>query len=1125
MIGRWTPESFSIDASAGYGKTEKLCTRLLAHFLSDRDATRNTVAMTFTKPAAGEIYSRMLQMLSSALQDDKKFGKLREAFPPELAQVSREELHELLVRLIDDMDKLNISTIDSFFYRLVRVFAIELGLPGRVELDETGGESPLTESLLRELFGSSAASENLLDACRESRIGNEKKTFFDSCLGLLKLVQSFRNRLDSNDFWGGKFMTYKPRPQAELDRALAACDAQKWPDKYATDVRPLLAHCAEARDPKTFRFSGDERKLLRGFLKVLPVFPARGPENYHSGWDYAPVEKEIRMLIENGRDILLYQCATRTAGLRTLLAEYEELYDRMMLRRGRITFADLPLLLAESAAADAKDERMAFLYEMQYRTNSRFRHFLIDEFQDTSRLQWKVLAPLVADNGEKDHSLSIVGDVKQAIYGWREGDSKLMAEVTETLGLKPDPKPLKKSYRYGPEICDALNYLFPRIAGTIAALKSSGAPAAAKFDELLKRWDAVFQPHATARKKRHGEFEVLALAPEFLCNTLPHSRPKEDFTVSAAKLILERLERIDFFSAANGVTAAVLVRSNKDGIALREALVKMLRAEYADRVVWEGSENIVNNPLAATLIAFGIALQHPADTFARETAAMNLLLRELMPANEEERLEWLTLLDEFGIAGFLRRLLLKLNERARSMRLGGADPAWSPVENGDVDDLLSFADSIDRAGGSRDFIRFRDLAVAKRKKAPAVAGKLQIMTIHHSKGLSFDLVFHPMFDPTNGNWNAPATDVAVTGGGTPAAPAWLLNAPSEEGMSMPDIADAVLSQHADSCFEELCSLYVALTRARRGVYVFLPPRTQTKNGKFHCDWKPWTKDRKTGEYKPPAQPRPRSAPYIAAIDSCYIADLVFDAVFTDPAFFPDVPGEITARTKPDCGLPCLRRAFGATWHPAPDDEAEEKPHRRMVVSFRSSGRKLYRSTPSKLAEEPKLYFDLPKSDGGALLGTEIHKFFESIERLDENFVPPAGTSEAILEHYRVCRERGELEKLLNEDYKELWRERPFDVLVEDGDGVKRLISGCFDRVQIYRDDRGGITRACIIDYKSNRIEGTDVTPEVERYREQLESYRTALAKLLGISPNIIRCRLVFTQVGVVAPVNDPAGQA
>ena len=1111
MIRHWTPESLSIDASAGYGKTQRLCTRLLAHFLADRDATRNTIALTFTKPAAGEIYGRMLQMLSSALLDDKEFQKLRAALPEAFEAVSRDELHELLARLIGDMGKLNISTIDSFFYRLVRVFAVELGMPGRVELDESGGESPVTEALLCELFSSSGASEELLDACRNSRVGDEKKTFFESCRGLLKLVQNFRAQRTVPEFWGGGFGVFSPKSRTALKQALDRCEAQCWPGKYQTTLGPLLRRCAEATDhPEKFRFTLEDKTTLRRFLAVWKDFPAQAPERFDRGWDYAPVADELRLLLGNGRDVLLYQCAMRTRGLRTLLEEYHRLYEQRLLRRGRINFADLPLLLAENAAAPESVQE--FLNEIRYRTNSRFKHVLIDEFQDTSRAQWHVLDPITEDNGDGDHSLFIVGDVKQAIYGWREGDSKLMGEVTARRALKPAP--LERSFRYGPDICRALNCLFGALPERIRGLDGiePEIPAGA-FDELARRWEGVFRPHRTAREDRGGEFEVLAFAPtSYVCAAVndPHA---EDIFPVLARAIVERLEQVGFFSGRKSVTAALLVRDGGNGIRLRDALRNIVAPEYADRIVWEGSESIVNDPLVASLLAFGVWLQHPADTFSREAAALNLLLRDLLPDTPESRLEWLTLLAERGIAGFLRGTLERLAARARSMTDDAELAAWSPVENGDVDALLALAAAVDASGAPRDLLRFRELAAARRKKAAAVAGKLQIMTIHHSKGLTFDMVFHPMFKPAKtgtGNWRSMQDNLPVTGGD--GEPEWLINAPRAEGMTVPEIAGAVTARHIDNCFEELCNLYVALTRARYGMYVLLPPRSRAKCAAYHCDWAPWKFNAKTGEW---SVPKYSARQFVSGVkgQSCYISDLVFDAFFADTALFPDAPGGLPLAGDPDA--PYLRRVFGREWSATalPEKSGGVK---KLVCNFRDAGQRLCFATPSQLEETRQLHFALPRPDGGEMLGTRIHGFFESIGRW-RDFTPPADTPPEVLEHYRACAANPALTGLLDEEC-ELWRERRFDVVLRDGEGNAALVTGCFDRVQIRRAADGGVERACIIDYKSNQATADDIPELRERYRRQLESYRAALAALLGVTPNLIDCRIVFTRIGMIAEV-------
>ena len=130
-----------------------------------------------------------------------------------------------------------------------------------------------------------------------------------------------------------------------------------------------------------------------------------------------------------------------------------------------------------------------------------------------------------------------------------------------------------------------------------------------------------------------------------------------------------------------------------------------------------------------------------------------------------------------------------------------------------------------------------------------------------------------MFRPAKtgtGNWRGVRNNIAVTGGpwskrfvgcklteeekkmeARGADPQWLVNAPYEEGMTIPDIAGAVIAMHADSCFEELCDLYVALTRARYGMYVLLPQRGKAKIAAYSWDWAAWA--RRTS--KPPKNRR------------------------------------------------------------------------------------------------------------------------------------------------------------------------------------------------------------------------------------------------------------------------------
>ena len=1136
MIAPWTPLSFAIDANAGYGKTETLCTRLLAHFLTDPRATRNTVALTFTRAAAAEIYTRMLQLIVTALSSSEEMEKLRGKFhdlvyTDAFAGVDAADLRALLKRLIADMDELRISTIDSFFYRLVRAYAVELGLPGRVEMDPAGGDSSVTRELMLEFFRRSAGNPILLKACRESRFGRDEKLYFDSCGELLKTAMKFRSRLDEADLWGRPFLNYVPPDGEALRQALELCDAHRDEigENYDTDLRPLLAACRDAHSAD-HHFSADELKDLRAFLAVWKTFPATSPAGFAQNWQYPePAASAIRTLIDNGRRILIHQCAMRTAALRAVLKEYSALYDRLVIRRGRINFADLPLLLSESLSdpdGDPRRElarRREFLNEVQYRTNSRFRHFLIDEFQDTSRDQWRILDPITEDPGDNDHTLFIVGDVKQAIYGWREGDSKLMGDVKKWRGMNDaeHSRPLPCSYRYGSDICEALNLFFGGDPGNSAVSRFIGDLREADaevppeiLDGIADRWGRTFAEHrADPEKTKPGEFRVMALVPSVVSGTADDG--EDDFAVAVAKLIFDRLAALDIRDAGNrpvgffgsGLSGGVLVRSNKDGVKLRDAMLE-LRPDLADSIVWEADEKIVSDPLVASLLALGVWLQHPADTFAREVVMMNQLLRDIAPA-PSERLPWLSVLSERGVAGFLRHALKRLD--ARSVAWDQPPAAeWNPVENGNVDTLLVLAENFDAAGGERDFLRFRDLAASASKPPAPIAGKLRLLTIHHSKGLSFDVVFHPMFpSPRGGNWKKPDLHEMIAGvpdSGAP--PAWVLNAPREEGMTVKDISDAVMARHADSCFEELCDLYVALTRARRGMYVFLPPLNQDKAKKFHQEWKNAFENRPP-EYR--SNRWQRLSPARIKNNAAYLSDFVFEtAFFTSQAFSPDA--ELPYRPGPD-GIRYLERTFGGPWSAKLKKATETFPP--LEVEFADGGARVRRAAPSELQGEKKLFFALPSADAGTNFGTSVHAFFERIGRWNE-FQAPDDTPEEVLAHYGACSKNPELVALLGEPC-ELWRERRFDVVLTDADGNKALVSGCFDRVQIVREG-GAVARACIIDYKSNQAEESELPALVQHYAPQLETYRSALAVLLGITPNLIDCRIVFTRYGKIFAV-------
>ena len=134
----------------------------------------------------------------------------------------------------------------------------------------------------------------------------------------------------------------------------------------------------------------------------------------------------IIFLLQYAAYILLEQNSIRSSAFLNLAANYRKIYADTFYRQGKLTFADLPRLLGNT--------QNSWTFDIAYRLNNRFTNYLIDEFQDTSRIQWQVLSSIFGTpDGDVQKKLFIVGDVKQAIYGWRSGDRRLMPDVIEKM--------------------------------------------------------------------------------------------------------------------------------------------------------------------------------------------------------------------------------------------------------------------------------------------------------------------------------------------------------------------------------------------------------------------------------------------------------------------------------------------------------------------------------------------------------------------------------------------------------------------------------------------------------------------------------------------------------------------
>ena len=421
----------ALSASAGSGKTFALSVRYLALlFLGESPSA--ILAATFTNKAAAEMRQRVLEALRY-LEMPK--------YAPFLSELSRQTgmeegaLLELKGRVLERFlsSTAHIVTLDSFFVSVLRAGALEIGLePDFITREDPGGDPE--KALLREL-----EREGLLEVLVELAVQMEKR----KVAGMMESLGALYRQdalLPEFPHEGGEAIAELEgaieRLRSSLHRRVEAVGAS------ATAVRNF----AEATPAELYAKTLWEKGSLeehRNYRKYLPKDPG--------------IEEEFQEL----RALLKQWIRARERAVLSRLGRLYGHYRNIRIERARgsgaLDFDDLGYfayrLLHESLAKD-------LLY---FRLDSRFRHMLLDEFQDTSTLQFLLLKPLIdeifAGKGQQEvRSFFYVGDTKQSLYRFRGGVEELFDRVAELYGIPVEH--LEVNYRSARAVVESVNGWF-----------------------------------------------------------------------------------------------------------------------------------------------------------------------------------------------------------------------------------------------------------------------------------------------------------------------------------------------------------------------------------------------------------------------------------------------------------------------------------------------------------------------------------------------------------------------------------------------------------------------------------------------------------------------------------------
>ena len=777
-------------ASAGSGKTYSLTRTYISLLLRnyDRYAYRHILAVTFTNKATDEMKSRILKELHIMATDPQKSSYKKDFVPSvfpstDLMQAkAKRVLHDIL----HDYSAFAVSTIDKFFQQTLKAFSREIGqfASYQVELDK---DSLVAESV-----------DRLLDSLTED--SGSLLTWLTTNV-LEQIEQGGKYSLDAN-LSGMAVRLKSAQRQAELEKA--GIDEDK---AYSIgSLMDIRRSCREVMTSFRAEVKARARKALdilegagvnpadsnRGFLKALYIYDELG--------DNDAIDAPKDTFMAKAKDSDTWFAKSKAPKLMPLVYPFLEapledfcelwgkeysLFNTARILDGQIyglgvagelrqTFNDLMkeknVLCIEDSNTILRDiidgSDAPFVYE---KLGVRFDHFLLDEFQDTSEVQWTNFSPLLHNSDSQGGESLIVGDVKQSIYRWRGSDWKLLDQKIPDEFVGHEVEVLDTNYRSLPEVVNFNNAFFGYAAQMLDAMSGYGEDG-----PMQKIYSDVSQN--VARKNTDNGYVGLTF-----CS-------KENELDEVVKAVQKAMENGAVLS-----DIAVLVRSNASG---EEVASYLIENGYA--VVTDDSLKVKNAITVRRLVALMSFIVNPEDSVSSYLA---------------DSLE-VPLPDEGSSLIDIAESLI------RSLKESDSDAAWK----GEVLHIQSFMDCVQdyvssNGNNLRGFLKHWD-GENPSISSPPSGNSIRVMTIHKSKGLDFPYVILPFAEnitlyKAGNHWCAPDLEGTVLSGVADGVYDVTLSGNSESTLFAEHYRKERFLQQVDN----INTIYVALTRAALGMHV------------------------------------------------------------------------------------------------------------------------------------------------------------------------------------------------------------------------------------------------------------------------------------------------------------------
>lgn len=823
-------------ASAGAGKTYTLAAEYIALLLKGSHRSfRNVLAVTFTNKATAEMKERILQYLydmghhadfatSDFFQTVKGF--LREAGVVCSDWDLQERARRVLSELLHDFDNFRVETIDSFFQSLLTSLAHDLGLSAtfRVELNE---KEVIKKAIDRLIIKSNDNKEDLEAMLKyvEKKLGEDKNWDFR------KDLQNFASRLLGEDF---------------LQHAKVVASEMAYLNDYEKRLHSLRKECIDHRATAALQLSellaeipenalhGTRMKSLRSYLAAIfdnnQVEVLKYQENNKTlplllesadNWLKAAVAKKGEYVAEAEalRQVLQFcssyyhkiqECEVRLEKL-TPLRLLQAVSDEVNLlneENNNFLLKNTPQLFAQLVKADAD-----FVFE---RVGTRFHHIMIDEFQDTSRLQWENFKTLLLENTASGHKNMVVGDVKQSIYRWRNGDWRILGEIKKNAPfMEIEEKTLLCNHRSGRAIVEFNNAFFITAAEKLDRWTEAGTT----FSDLYQSARQEVNPHKgegyvrVALGKKVGRKEEVVedepiFAPlydmqEIIVELHEQGMPYRDMAI-LVRSNSEATKIVEFFNTME--SGIPLISPDAFLLSASPAVQMVIHALHTLNFQYKAEEKEKGKFQRAASMAY--LVKEYQTKICHNEAALHDMMADAEHALPEAFVQERNALMRLPLFELCQRLIALF----RVYEIKGQSPY-----------LFFFLDCLkeylsDNASSISAFLEYWEEVLHRQALPVANPEGVQVTTVHKSKGLAFPTVFVPF-----AQWELEKTRYEIIH--------WTQKTGDEQVSVIPiniqkkavqatAYEEDYKAESVEMRIEELNAAYVAFTRPRNNLFIW-----------------------------------------------------------------------------------------------------------------------------------------------------------------------------------------------------------------------------------------------------------------------------------------------------------------